>query len=145
MNFDNVLKILEERSDIKPEEMPEGAATLIRMGISGEVMTPADFLIKIYSLHLKKQNQPLPRRPSDYDLDFVDKANEFFDVLAYRCLYTALKKQQFVTYEDPGCPLLDSSPKQELKVELTERGKQFFKELQDKIEEAQKKHQEAKK
>ena len=141
MSFDSVLTWFEEHPDAKPGDLADDIALIMRLGRTGELALPADFLVRFYCLHLKKINKPLPKGPADYDMKFVDKADEFFSYVGDRCLFNYLRREDMVTYQDPDVPLLASDLSTQLKSEYTEKGKKAFEDFRQKIAEARQKQE----
>ena len=139
MSLDRVLNWFEEHPDAKPADLADDIALIMRLGRTGELALPADFLVRFYCLHLKKIAKPLPKGPADYNMEFVDKADCFSTYVGDRCLYSYLSREDMVSYQDPDVPLLASDITKELKAEYTEKGKKAFEDLRKKIEEAQQK------
>lgn len=143
MDYEFILQWFEQHPDARPNDLTEDMALFVRAARSGQLATPADFLAKFYILHLKAQGKPLPVKPSDYSVEFVEKASDFFDYVGMRCMYNDLKKDDMVTYEDSDVGLLRSDMSFELHAEPTEKGTKAFEAFQKKIEESYNKYMEA--
>lgn len=138
MTYDDILEWFKRNPEAKPNELSDEVAMFMRAACSGQIATPADFLANFYLLYLDRHKLPMPKTPEDYNMDFIDRASNFFDYVAARCYFDYMKREELVTYNDPGVVLFDSDIKKELKAEQTEKGKKLAEDFKKKIEEAYK-------
>jgi hypothetical protein len=135
MNYDEILEWFAKNSSAKPNDLPEDIAVFMRAAHGGQVAIGADFLARFYILHLKQQGKELPKSPSDYSIEFVGKASDFFDYVTSRCFFIFLQKKGLVVFQDPDTALLASDIKVELKVVETEAGRKFVDDVKKQLEE----------